>query len=179
MFCWNISWMVERKWWKSYLCLMHPVLIESALSLTCSLILLHGVRTVSRVLIIFKQQPLKKCCQSHTFKSNNVDLNCVKTQNRHWLLLPWLLDTMMEMVGHNNSSLLIGEAAKNIFLWLALNKKWRKLGRKKQDTCVAWASGCGIPPGYSAGSEGAVDNVGSTYLTQKQWPRVKTSFLIT
>merc|ERR1712192_238877 len=39
------------------------VLIESALSLTCSLILLHGVRT-----------------------------------NRHWLLLPWLLDTMMEMV---------------------------------------------------------------------------------
>jgi len=39
------------------------VLIESALSLTCSLILLHGVRT-----------------------------------NRHWLLLPWLIDTMMEMV---------------------------------------------------------------------------------
>merc|ERR1719209_413201 len=39
------------------------VLIESALSLTCSLVLLHGVRT-----------------------------------NRHWLLLPWLLDTMMEMV---------------------------------------------------------------------------------
>jgi len=39
------------------------VLIESVLSLTCSLILLHGVRT-----------------------------------NRHWLLLPWLIDTMMEMV---------------------------------------------------------------------------------
>ena len=55
----------------------------------------------------FKRQPLKKCCQSNTFKSNNVDLNCVKTQNRHWLLLPWLLDTLMEMVRHNNSSLLI------------------------------------------------------------------------
>jgi len=39
------------------------VLIESALSLTCSLVLLHGVRT-----------------------------------NRHWLLLPWLIDTVMEMV---------------------------------------------------------------------------------
>jgi len=39
------------------------VLIEGALSLTCSLILLHGVRT-----------------------------------NRHWLLLPWLIDTLLEMV---------------------------------------------------------------------------------
>ena len=61
-------------------------------------------------------------------------------QNRHWLLLPWLIDTVMEMVGRKP------------FLWEKLKK------------VKLFFSGCGFPPGDHSGSQRAVDNVSFVLL---------------
>ena len=72
--------------------------------------------------IIFPINALSKC--------STVLISCrVESQNRHWLLLPWLLDTMMEMVGHKNNS-----------LYLKMEKNYRGSRQKTSSQAPSYAS---------------------------------------